>query len=379
MSGRKSWEVANVLKEVEKAQEEIIQNYQDSIKNNINEIEIIKEEVVNNDIDKKIEAIKDENLKKTFRNYKTFFNRAKTIENKLYSILTNRDKLIKRAAELREIIKNKTHYATNEYNEAVKIREQINNYKKELSDLKIESEKLKHQIVKLKSFIENVEDIFNARKEYVERIYDDIDSKLYEGAYTLVEDIAERKNTKVSKIEYYDHYKKENNFEKFERELENIQKLINNNKFDEAEQKLNKLNEEIIKISNEADKIKEDIESAFYLALKIRDIMLDKADFTKARIELIDGNPLNGFKVYTQNGDTINFDEIKVSDGEVKVNLDHIERAAGSCGIKWDSLKKIFNEEGIPITDVTKNGYSVIYNQGIKIKQDGKIKERGSK
>jgi len=379
MSGRKSWEVANVLSEVEKAQEEIVKNYQTSIQNNINEIANIKDEIVNNEIDKKIEAIKDENLKKTFRNYKTFFNQAEKTENELSSILKNRDKLIKRAGELRKIIKNKAHYATDEYNEAVKIREQINNYKKELANLKTESEKLKHKVMKLKSFIENVEDIFNARKEFVEKLYDDIDNKLYEEAYTLVENIAERKTTKVSKVDYYDHYKKEKNFDKFEKELENIQKLINNNEFDKAEEKLNKLNQGIIKISNEADKMKEDIESAFYLALKIRDIMLERADFSKARIELIDENPLNGFKVYTQNGDTINFDEIKVDDGEVKVNLDHIEKAAGSCGVKWESLKKIFNEEGIPITDITKNGYSVIYNQGMKTKQNGQVKERGNK
>ena len=379
MSGRKSWEVANVLSEVEKAQEEIVKNYQTSIQNNINEIANIKDEIVNNEIDKKIEAIKDEDLKKSFRNYKTFFNQAEKMESELSSILKNRDKLIKRAGELREIIKNKAHYATDEYNEAVKIREQINNYKKELANLRTQSEKLKHKIIKLKSFIENVENIFNARKEFLERLYNDIDDKLYEEVYTLVEDIAQRKTIKISKVEYYDHYKKENNLKRFEKELENIQKLIDNDKFDEAEQKLNKLNKEIIKISNEADKMKEDIESAFYLALKIRDIMLDKADFTKARIELIDGNPLNGFKVYTQNGDTINFDEIKVNDGEVKVNLDHIERAAGSCGVKWDSLKKIFNEEGIPITNITKNGYSVIYHGGLKTKQNGQVKEKGHK
>jgi len=106
-------------------------------------------------------------------------------------------------------------------------------------------------------------------------------------------------------------------------------------------------------------------------------------DFSEATIELINDNPLNGFKVYTRNGDIINFDEVKVDNGEVKINLDHIERAAGSCGIKWDSLKKIFNKEGIPITDVTKNGYSVIYKNrggsGNKTTDDGRIQEKGSK
>ena len=375
MSGRKSWEVANVLSEVEKAQEDIIKNYQNSIDENLEVVDDIKKEMVDEDIDTKIEAIKDENLKKEFKNYEKFFKESAEIKKEFADIIKERDKHIKRAQELRNIIKNKQHYATDEYNEAVKIKKSINECKTKLSSLKDKSEKLKHQVIKLRSFIENVENLFEAKKEYLEELFDDILNKLNSEDYILIEDIAEKKDNKISKIEYFDHYNEENNYEKFKSELDEIESLIEKNEFDEVENRLETINKEINKISNEVDKMKEDMESALLLSLKIRDIMLDKAGFSKAKIELIDGNPLNGFKIYTQNGDTINFEEVKVNDGEVTINLDHIERASAGCGVKWKELKDIFNKEGIPITDVTKNGYSVVYG-GTKTKANGQTKEK---
>ena len=379
MSGKKSWEVANVLSEVEKAQEEIVKNYQNSINKNLSEIDNIQKEVLNGEINKKINAVKDEKLKNDFKGYKKYFEESEKIKKEFKNVLAQRDKAIKRAGEIRNIIKNKSHYATNEYNEAVKIRQNINKCKSDILKLKTDSEKLKHKVIKLQSFIDNVEDIFQARKEFVEKIYSDVDDKFYKEEYVLLEDIAEKRDVKIPKVEYYDHYKKEKNFEKIKEGLKKVNGLIAQNKFDEAEVALNKLNDEIIKISNEADKMKEDMESGFYLALKIRDIMLDRAEFSKANIDLINGNPLKGFKVYTQNGDTINFDEVKIDDGKVVVNLDHIEGKAGTCGVRWENIKKIFNEEGIPLTDVTKNGYSVIYHSGVKRKENGQSKERGGR
>jgi uncharacterized phage infection (PIP) family protein YhgE len=378
MSGRKAWEVANVLSEVEKAQEEIVKNYQNIINQNLSFVEDIEKEIVDDELERKIEALKDKKLKEEFKNYKNFFSEVNKIRNELKKVFDKRNKLISQAQEIRKKIKHKQHYATAEYNEAVEVRKQINNCKNEFKMLKEKSEKLKHQVIKLRSFIENVEDIFEARREFLENLLKEIENKLFSEDYILLEDIAAKKDKRVSKIEYYDHYKNENNMDLIKKELKEVEELLENNNFDKAEKELNIINNKINKISDEADKIKENIESGLHLSLKIRDIMLNKAGFSQARIELIDGNPINGFKIYTKNGDIINFDEIKVDNGKPIINLDHIERAAGGCGTKWQELKDIFNKEGIPITDVTKNGYSVIFG-GMKTQIDGKIKEKGHK
>ena len=378
MSGRKACEVASVLKEVEKSQEEIVKNYQSTINKNLEEIDEIKGEILNDEIESKIEVIKDEKLKDEFKNYAQFFKNSENIKTEFSKIIEERNKLLKRANEIREKIKNTSHYVTKEYNEAVEINKKINNQKNKLLKLKNQSENLKHQVFKLRSFIDNVDDIFNARKQFLEDLFTDIEKKLYNEDYILLEDIVNKKNNKVSKIEYYDNYNNKNNIATLRKNLDKVDKLIDNNKFEVAEKELNKLNNKINQISNEADKIKENIESSLLLSLKIRDIMLNKAGFSRANIDIINNNPVNGFKIYTKNGDTINFEEVKIEDGKPTIDLDHIEGKAGSCGIKWKDLQKIFREEGIPLTDVTKNGYSILYG-GTKTKANGETKQKGHK
>lgn len=156
---------------------------------------------------------------------------------------------------------------------------------------------------------------------------------------------------------------------------ENALKKENFEKSNELVESANKFYEEL---SKETDSIREHIESSANIAFKIRKIMLsDEINFRKAHLELIDGNPINGFKLACQNGDTINFEEIKFDEtGNLVINLDHIENTGGTCGVRWGKMQKVFNENGIPLTDVKKNGNSVIYRDVRKKESKKQMGER---
>ena len=218
-----------------------------------------------------------------------------------------------------------------------------------------------------------------SKKNYAEKFLNDISTKGSKEELTLLDDIVNGNNSKISKLAYYDEYKKSSKLDEFNSiliEAGNALKKENFEKSNELVESANKLYEEI---SNETDTLREHIESSANIAFKIRKIMLsDEINFRKAHLELIDGNPINGFKLECQNGDTINFEEIKFDEtGNLVINLDHIENTGGTCGVRWGKMQKVFNENGIPLTDVKKNGNSVIYRDVRKKESKEQMGERG--
>jgi len=45
--------------------------------------------------------------------------------------------------------------------------------------------------------------------------------------------------------------------------------------------------------------------------------------------------------------------------------------------VRWGQMQKAFNEQGIPLTDVVKDGSSVIYRDVRKKETNNKVKQRG--
>ena len=163
-------------------------------------------------------------------------------------------------------------------------------------------------------------------------------------------------------MEYYDHYKNSTTQKEFFDLIREAQNSIENEEFQDANTILGKAKQLYEEISDKADKLRENIEASINLAFKIRKIMLNDLMFSRAKLVAIDDNFVNGFRLECQNGDTINFEEIRFDeDGKVIVNLNHIENTNGTCGVRWEKMQKVFNEKGIPLTDVTKNGKSVIF------------------
>jgi len=471
MSGKKSWEVANVLDQTEKIQKEIFNEYDKEIEKNTSKINL-----ANDKLDEQKDNVNkfilkgniDKSLNDEFNQLKDKLNGVKDNIESIGEVavfeLERQQKRIKKrlkeenekAEKIRDKIKNTAHYVTEEYNQAQKIKKNLNEIRKEYSELKNQSYNLinqlsknitiiaskinelkeiqtqfedlkkkstkikeirnkanllKEEIIKefkniekekvvkferiqyetltseintfLNSSSENViknypiisgkittlkidySDKYNdfiAQQNSTQEFFDNIKNRGLEVKMILLENIVEDIDEKITPFEYYDHYKNSNTFDSFKDMLEKANSMFKKENFEEAIKILEDTNKFYEDISNKADKIRENITSSAELSFKIRDIMLsDEVNFRYAHLDLIDGNPINGFKLACQNGDTINFEEIRFDEkGDLIINLDHIENSVGTCGIRWNDMKKVFNQHGIPLVDVKKNGHSVI-------------------
>ena len=102
------------------------------------------------------------------------------------------------------------------------------------------------------------------------------------------------------------------------------------------------------------------------MALELYNIMSDMG--YDVGDEIIDGNPDKGFRITCQAGDEIiDFNTVNIDDdGRVIVDIDHTEAVGGTCKNAWPKIVKKLREAGIPMTDVTKNGNSILYSQNVQ-------------
>ena len=375
MSGRKSWEVASVLNEVEKVFDEIVNGYKSEIEQNLSVVDEIKAK--SKGAKSKIDSLDDENLKKELSGFDSWFKISENIENEVEEIFESIKNSKAKAKALRKRIKNSSHYMDEEYAEAQGIKQTLNESKQRLSNLKNSSLKLKNSSKKLNNVLENINDLYSAKKSFLNELYESVKERFEKKEFVKLEDFVERNGVKVSRCDYFDHYKDEDVTSQVKERLDNAKNLLDSEKFKECENELRKIDERLNEIFLEADRLKENIESSFALTVKIRDLMSDEINFREVEVDLIDGNPANGFKLICKNGDTLIFDEIKVDDGEVKVELDHIEKVSGSCGVRWKEMKEVLNQNGIPLMDVTKDGRSIFDGSRFKDRRiDRKERER---
>ena len=70
----------------------------------------------------------------------------------------------------------------------------------------------------------------------------------------------------------------------------------------------------------------------------------------------------DGFNIKLTMGDEIiDFEPRINSDGTSSLNIDHQESISGSCGTTMEKVMKALQGKGILITDILKNGKSVVF------------------
>lgn len=148
--------------------------------------------------------------------------------------------------------------------------------------------------------------------------------------------------------------------------MSRIEKLLAEEKFVEAQKVLSKVQNTIIEASSFAANLSERIQTKSSMALELYNIMSDMGYDVNS--EIIDDNPDKGFRITCQAGDEIiDFNKVNIDeDGHIIVDIDHTEAVGGTCKNTWPKIVKNLREAGIPMTDVSKNGQSILYASNVQ-------------
>lgn len=165
----------------------------------------------------------------------------------------------------------------------------------------------------------------------------------------------------ISMFDFLAMYKDDSYEKEYTILMQQAKQCLDAEQFDECCQQLEQAEQLLRTARDYANVLQSKLIGSFQLALDTRDIM--HATGFKVKTTFANGkNAVDGFVIKCTLGDeSIDFTKVDVSeDGSVTMEIDHKE-GAGSCSSSWKALQGAFNEAGIPITDVKKNGHSVIY------------------
>lgn len=246
-------------------------------------------------------------------------------------------------------------------------------------------------VQKLQQIMEHISD-FNSRldaaysawkeaKERTEQFLHKTDALLSEGKYYHPKDylVLQEKACSMTLFAFLAEYSDNSYEQQYEQIMKQARELFQAECFDESCKMLSEATEIIHKASEYAGTLQNQLIGSFQLAVDSRDIMMNLGYQVKTKF-LNGKNAADGFRVTCTMGDEIiDFEKVMVdADGKVTLNIDHTE-GEKSCGSTWKVLKDALNENGIPMTDVKKNGNSVIYSggQGQRNDNDGRKKTNG--
>ena len=152
--------------------------------------------------------------------------------------------------------------------------------------------------------------------------------------------------------------------EKFNENLQKIKELISKEEFDLAysitEKAKDTLNFEKEILNKEYERIISQLEYAQKVGLAGKDLGYHVA------ISESENGIQDGFNIKLTMGDEIiDFEPRINSDGTSSLNIDHQESISGSCGATMEKVMKALQGKGILITDILKNGKSVVFKDKI--------------
>lgn len=156
-----------------------------------------------------------------------------------------------------------------------------------------------------------------------------------------------------------------------------IASLIKNEQFDEAYHLVDYLKENLYIQINKANKQYERLLKEQDLVIRMYNVM-NKLGYDEVDIDYLDEDILKGYKLSAKVGDEIlDFDRIAIGDdGKQILDINHKESVSGQCGASMKVVMGAMQEEGIFITDITKNGSSIIYKDKATIIANRKENER---
>lgn len=200
---------------------------------------------------------------------------------------------------------------------------------------------------------------FDLKKERAQREFKNLKEYVDILSYRDIESLLKSEEGEIVDIfTFQERYCKKNIKNEYLREIAEIKNLIEREKFEESFEKIEKIRGVVEESSINTSKT--------YERLLKEQSMVEK--IVGATFELgydvdVKGDSVEGYRVEATLGDeVINFDKISIDEeGKPVIDLDHEEGVSGTCGNTMEKLMRALQNEGIFITDITKNGRSVIY------------------
>ncbi len=154
--------------------------------------------------------------------------------------------------------------------------------------------------------------------------------------------------------------------ENFQGNFNRIKKLLQEEKFDEAYLLTKKANEDLIKEQNILNKEYERILKQTEYAKRVAEAVRD-AGYKKIKISSSEDGIQDGINIKLTIGDEIiDFEPRIDSEGKYSLDIDHIESVSGTCQNKMKEVIKILLGKGILISDIIKEGQSLVFKEKLK-------------
>lgn len=216
------------------------------------------------------------------------------------------------------------------------------------------------------NFVKNLlierREVYELKKQQVEREIEEIQKKLSDISFGDIEqNLIDDSDTQIGLFEFEKRYCKTSNEKEYIEITEKINNFYKREEFDNAIEKLKEMRDKVEDFKNFATKQYERLLKEQEIVRKIVGAVYELG--YDISVNCLDDDIRNGYTIEAVAGDEIiNFDKISVDEnGNITIDLDHKESVTGSCGDTMKNLMSAMQDQGIFITDILKNGNSVIF------------------
>ncbi len=221
----------------------------------------------------------------------------------------------------------------------------------------------------LETFTEELANRYNTylfKKEKAESIFKEFSEVQREYNLNSIEAYIKNKEDLIDMYSFAETYKVNGvSKENFEKNFNKINSLLQEEKFDEAYLLTEKANEDLIKEQNILNKEYERILKQTEYAKRVAEAGRDAG--YNIKISVSEDGIQDGINIKLTMGDEIiDFEPRIDTEGNYSLDINHVESVSGTCQHKMTEVMKNLLGKGILISDIIKEGQSLVFKEKLK-------------
>ena len=221
----------------------------------------------------------------------------------------------------------------------------------------------------LETFTEELVNRYNTylfKKEKAESIFKEFSEVQREYNLNSIESYIKNKEDLIDMYSFAETYKVNGvSKENFEKNFNKINSLLQEEKFDEAYLLTEKANEDLIKEQNILNKEYERILKQIEYAKRVAEAGRDAG--YNIKISVSEDGIQDGINIKLTMGDEIiDFEPRIDTEGNYSLDINHVESVSGTCQHKMTEVMKNLLGKGILISDIIKEGQSLVFKEKLK-------------